>query len=510
MMTFGDNKYRRPIGAVFDVGEERRTTGQITLKRGDLFDSNVVSIADDKFVRIDHGESLHGVSEAGRVSLLDCIGGGTLSCTRLGNQKVMYHGDVAFRYALFGREYLSAEQSCIRGIQFTLEGVESSVFWGNSAFETIISPDKEILDVIRRKRPEYLKGDFVEKKAYVSYFTGKFDVLPRCETALGVVRVGRSIGFNGYGFNVQKTPSISITFNEPQTLEGAWDKMRELRQFFSWMMGYTPAWKDVRVFTSELDKDGFLKAPDSFLDVFGSNEWREVPEGARRSGTLIDALCSPSHFIEVMRNWLVRNTDPNRKRANVRFWACLPGAGNRFLEDRIVSAANTFDLLPTEDKPETPPLESNLDGVLNEARKKIKAMPDGAQRDDILNALGRIRANRRLRDVVEYRAEVVLAHFGEEALKQFKEVIRLAVQCRNYYTHGGYGQQSISVDFSDLGLVCFLAETLEFIYGTSELLCCGWDPTTSARDERHPLGGYVPFYERNRSIVNDIRPDTIA
>lgn len=80
-MLHGDKRYERPIGVLFDVEEGRRIVGQLKLKKGDLFDSNVVGIADDAFVQIGEGGSLHGVSEAGKVSLLDCVLGGTLGTT---------------------------------------------------------------------------------------------------------------------------------------------------------------------------------------------------------------------------------------------------------------------------------------------------------------------------------------------------------------------------------------------------------------------------------------------
>ena len=122
-------------------------------------------------------------------------------------------------------------------------------------------------------------------------------------------------------------------------------------------------------------------------------------------------------------------------------------------------------------------------------------------RHDVLNALGRIRANRRLRDIVEHRSDVVLAHYGADTLQQLKDVVRLAVMSRNYYTHGPGDQDAGDVDFADVEVVFFLTETLEFIYGASELLLCGWDSGKSVRDEWHPLGGYVNSYDTNRSMI---------
>lgn len=95
-----------------------------------------------------------------------------------------------------------------------------------------------------------------------------------------------------------------------------------------------------------------------------------------------------------------------------------------------------------------------------------------------------------LRDIGEHRATVVLDHFGEDKLAHLVEDIRLAVQCRNYYTHGpGDAKTDDAIDFSNYDVVGFLTETLEFIYGMSELLLCGWDSDTSVADAWHPLWG---------------------
>lgn len=463
-MLRGDDKYERPIGVLFDTGAGRRIAGQLKLRRGDLFDSNVVSIADDRFVHVAAGGSLHGVSEAGKVSVLDCVRGGVLGSTGWGDFTV-HHGDVSFRYALLGKRHLAIDEKCIRGIQFTLEGVESSVF-ANDRFERfghLHDPDEEILNTIERMRPDYLKGKFVKGKAMVSYFTGDWDFLPRFRTVLGTVHVGRSMQVDFFGRNMEDTPRITVDFDDdPTTLRGAWEKMREIRQFFAWMMGYSPSWKDVLVFISPLDEDGFRANADGDLEVFGPNEWTDVPEGARQRGTLIDASQFPDHFMEVMEKWLERNSDARRRSANARFFGCFPGTSNRVIEDGIVSAANTFDLLPNEDKPGAKPP---------------------------------------LRQIVEHRAEIVLNHFGGNRLKQLKKVIGLAVKCRNYYTHGPGDRDPGNMDYADFEVVFFLTETLEFIYGASELLLCGWDPARSMRDEGHPLGGYVKSYDSKRSRV---------
>ena len=277
--------------------------------------------------------------------------------------------------------------------------------------------------------------------------------------------------------------------------------MRQVRQFFAWMMGYAPAWKDVLVFTSKLNDDG-IRTAGGRLEVYGPNEWREVPGSTRRYGSLIDAAQNPGHFMEVMKKWLERNSDERRKSANARFFGCFKGTTDRAIEDGIVSAGNTFDLLPKEDKPEAKPLPDDVVQILKDASKMIrKIMVTHPAKNDVLTTLGDIRAKKSLRKIVEHRAGVVLGHFGEDKLKDLEKVIRLAVKCRNHYTHGPETQNKDNVDFSDAGVVDFLTRSLEFIYCASELLLCGWDPTTAAADAWHPIEGYVKYYDQNRAVL---------
>jgi len=68
----------------------------------------------------------------------------------------------------------------------------------------------------------------------------------------------------------------------------------------------------------------------------------------------------------------------------------------------------------------------------------------------------------------------------------------MAVRCRNYFTHNQTAPKH--VDFTNYNTVSLLAQTLQFIYGASELVKCGWDmnawlPTGFA--QFHAFGVYV-------------------
>ena len=421
----------------------------------------------------------------------------------------MHSCDMPFRYALFGKQHISPDRACIRGIQFTIERSAKTVFMHDyyNRFGHIVDPEDGILNAIGQKRPDHLKGDLKKGRAMVSYFTGDYDVLPKKQTVLGTVRAFRELRMDLFGWDVKGSPYIAIDFdNQPTTLEGAWEKMRWVRQFFAWMMGYAPQWNDVRVYTLKVGKDGFRVDrngyPDEGLEVFGPNEWKDVAEDVS-PGTLIDASRKPDHFMAVMQKWLERNSNVSRRRANARFFGSLEGMNERVIEDGIISAANTFDLLPEKDKPISP-LSGDIYAILENARKKIRTLPDSRDRDYVLSMIGVIKSNKTLRSIVEHRAKEVLNCFGHEKLDNFEDVIALAIKCRDYYTHGPDDSNAKQVHFSDLELVIFLRKTLEFIYAASELLLCGWDGE-SVRAERHPIGGYVKWYELNRSVLSRLK-----
>ena len=500
-MKRGEDKYGHAIGAVFDLPDGRRITGYITLKRGELFES-IAKICDDEFFLVPNGSSLRGISEEGKVSLLDCWNGHPAS-TRWPQFKI-HHCDLSFTYALFGNRHLKAEEEVITGMRFTFDEIDEILSnKGLGTFGHILNPNQEIIDAIEQNKPDYLKGDLrMDGSAMVSYFTGDYEILPRMETVLGTIGSFRVLSADHSGRNMKDEPYITLDFDhEPATLVAAFEKMRAVRQFFAWMIGYAPRWKNIRVFTSELndppyrvDADGH---PDSGLEVFAPIEWRIADYDRDHIASwdvLIDASREPDHFADVMRKWLERNNDESRKRSNARFYGSLRGMSGRDLADNIVSAANTFDLMPSSDKPATPLISEEIKTILDHTKKIIKEL-DTEEKENVLNQLGRIGSYVNLRPTVEARASITLDSMGRARLPNLDKVIRDAVRCRHYYTHGGDSKDTPK--FSDPSVVVFLMDTLQFIYGVSELLSCGWDIDNwrERMHMSHPFSVYIQNYE---------------
>lgn len=491
-MKLGEEKYGHAIGAVFNLPDGKKITGHITLRKGDLFES-IVRICDDEIFRIPDESSLHGISAEGKVSLLDCWNGEP-SISRW-----FYYCNLSFRYAVFGNRHLDIEEKVITGMRFTFDEIDEILSnRGSGTFGHITNPNQEIIDAIEKNKPEHQKGSLrIDGSASVSYFTGDHEILPETETVLGTIKASREIYGDWFGRNMKDEPYITIDFDHnPVTLDEAVAKMWAVRQFFAWMIGRAPRWKDIRVFTSKRDDDGYLGRG---LEVFAPIERHETDHNRNYTpgwDVLIDASREPDYFASVMRRWLERNSNERRKRSNAIFFCSLSGRWRRSFEDDIISAANTFDHIPSSDKPSPPRISEEIRRILACTKDAIKEL-DNEEKGNILSQLGGIVSRPTLRSIVQARASIIHNSTRRLAFPNLGEAIKYAVWCRNHYTHGG-GSKRVS-NFSDPAFVIFLTDTLQFVYGAAELLTCGWsiDDWIETAGHGHPFSMYAKNYSRH-------------
>ncbi len=101
----------------------------------------------------------------------------------------------------------------------------------------------------------------------------------------------------------------------------------------------------------------------------------------------------------------------------------------------------------------------------------FKKLPVSAQRDSVLGALGRMKKSA-LKQKINHRAELLLTNSLSQ-YSRMNEVIDLAIDCRNYFVHGGEPKIDYTKHF--FATVPFLTNTLEFVFATSDLIEAGWD-----------------------------------
>lgn len=462
----GENPYEESIGAVFDLGSNRELHGRIVLEQDSLSYASTTRIFENKLFSIPRGSDLHGTSEKGRVSLLSCFGGGGLFVHDDGQQPVVRDGgstsaNLRSEYAVFGREYLKRDDAVIRSMRFVFDDFHAMLDDPHSrdAFGRILDPDPRLIEAIEEYKGSGNPNLGEHGKPWVFYCNGKDEVLPTVQTVLGSVSAQRifHVTMSG-GTNMSDVRYMQIEFgDEPVTLEHAIQKMNDIRQFFAWMVGYAPKWKNVLVFKDENDT-GF--------DVFTSNFGGTTSElgtlaGVHTGQTLISPFWQPDHFLKVMRNWLARNS--TRARPNRMFFASMRGMFTTVMEDTMCAAANMFDQLPAADRP----------------RRSKKA---------------------KMLDVARYRyKKVIRPRLGRYVeLPRMEQVVESAINCRHHITHGGAKGKTHGVDYSDPKAVMFLSDALRFVYGVSELLDCEWDMERWLPllfKHNHPFGRFIESYE---------------
>ena len=163
--------------------------------------------------------------------------------------------------------------------------------------------------------------------------------------------------------------------------------------------------------------------------------------------------------------------------------------------NRIIAAANVFDLLPNGVYGSKPSLTSELVAAVEASREIFCGLPQSEERDDVLGYLGRI-GGWRLKRKIASRAKIVCDSIGE-LLPEFKTVFGEAVNLRNHYVHG---TPSRIRSERRLHLLPFLTNSLEFTFFASDFIDAGWkiaDWCSQARPIGHPFHGYLVNYRED-------------
>lgn len=214
---------------------------------------------------------------------------------------------------------------------------------------------------------------------------------------------------------------------------------------------------------------------------------------------LIQAAMKPDEFTGVLKHWLERHD--GWRNARSRFSTAF-AYQNRYDIDRIVGAANMFDIMPSTAYPETVILPPDLDQARDNARQAFRALPASPERDSVLGALGRI-GKATLKRKVRSRAKIITDIVGER-FPELEVVVDQAIDCRNYYVHGSDAKIDYSLHFDQFQ---FFTDTLEFVFAASDLVDSGWNITAWTKQGStlsHPFGQYHVNYAQQLSELKKL------
>jgi len=444
------------------------------------------------------GRCIHGVlNDLMKVSLFRCVTTQGLGYTSRGPDT--YRSATVFpHFVLSGDRHVFPDEKAITHINFSVDDA-TTLFYDFLAFGLVMDGAPFIEKVVEPIEKAVGSKIPTGPDATILYFAGKREIIG-CDTAIGRVSINHNPrptswgGPNGVG--LKNTIVVTIEFPKRLTVEEAIHCISAPLRYLEILAGRP---QNI-VFLSVRAESG--QHPPTSLTVHWSLAPRRITEGREphTHDILLDAIRRPSEFSTVLFNWLAR--DAERHHARMRFSNSFNGQ-QRYTVDRLVGAANMFDILPNSAVPPDVAIADGLENARSKSRESFRALPKSPERDSVLGALGRI-GKPALKRKIGHRVEKIT----NEAAIWFPDLITVtdeAVNCRNYYVHGN-DEPSFDYDHH-FDAVTFFIDALEFVFASSELVEAGWDIRLwcgSGTMMSHPFGRFLQNYALRLGELNKL------
>lgn len=476
-------------------------TGELTLNRG----KTSLYAHDPGFFRPDANADrcIRGeLYDLTKVSLIDCNAPpftGSASVAGGGEYKFT---DIFPHYVVYGRRHLGPAERVIRQVSFVVDDA-ATVFYDFDTFSHAMRPRRLIRRIVKAQAEGVKRTIEVGRYPHIAYFTGKGQIFS-VDTVLGTISATHNPQTNWGGPGgvfIKNVISVNIDFGQPTDFKNAVDALVTVHMFLSMVAGRRQNIPNI------LLQVGQRRTNRVYLDVYWSSPPRREETDDRRAPQPSDlplmAAAEPGRFGAVLQNWLDRHESWRESRGRFISSLCQ---GHSYGVDRLIASANMFDILPPDAVPKTVPISDEVRKAHAEAKTLFKALPESYERTSILDALGRI-GKSSLRHKIWHRAKPLTSTFAKR-FPGLAAVIDLAVDCRNHYVHGGKTRADYTANF--FATVPFLTDTLEFVFGASDLIECGWDMAEwmeRGTTMSHPFGRYAASYLDNLRQLNSVLPE---
>ena len=470
--VFSDASGEKIFGKLRVAGSD----SQLSMWHGETFD-----------VRVPAGGVMTGVlNDLTRVTLIDCISEGSAAGSA-GGEQTYCRAEFFPHFVLKGTGHLDTASDRIESVTFFVEDAHV-LFYDFDAFGSVLF-DKELLkEVLKRRRVK--RKVRTGKHPWVMYFTGSHNIIS-FDSPLGRITATHCPTANtggASGVGMENRVGINLKPSAPVRFEEIPNRVHVLMRLLAVLIG-RPQKLEETLLTVRRGKGA--TPMDKLLRMYWSQDSRP-PRGSSKPhprDVLLSPIRAPQEFKNVCTRWL--EMDAERKDARGRFLSSF-GEGNVYGVNRIVGAANMFDILPASAAPKTVTLTTEQQAAKAQAKKLFKALTPSDETQSLMEALNRL-GTATLRRKMLHRADIVVAQVGPK-FPNLDIVLGEAVRCRNHYVHGSPTRIDYSVNLSALS---FLVETLEFVFAASDLVDAGWDIRawcSEAHGNGHPFGEYKSNY----------------
>ena len=445
-----------------------------------LWDEAGVLLKDDA-----HGETITGVlGDQKLVTLLGCILNDKR--TNVGRGGTAKHYYIFPHHVVIGGRLVSEDDADIENISYVFEDV-FQLFHDMESFQVEIGNEEKTKAVIQSLDP----SAEIYEAACVAYYTGKEEIFSS-DTELGRISVRHlpTFGFGGpEGIRIDNRIVTTIDFSTSLSFQKALSRMHRSVSFFELMVGRVQNLKDISI---RWKGDDLPISCDVYTTMYP--RYDHSTRGVRSSfhDVLVDGATNATLLSGVASAWLQRDASWRTARAMLLSgWKDI----RSYSADRLVRAANMYDLLPETCFPDMPPLDGDLAVSVQNAKEMFRVLPYGTDRNSVLGALSRV-GTLTLKRKICFRAQIVSQVIGER-IPNIDRVAEEAVNLRNHFVHGSKTRIDY-IDDSNLGI--FLTDTLEFVFAASDLVDAGWnigDWVKRGPHPHHPFGSYLEDYTEN-------------
>lgn len=410
---------------------------------------------------------VRGVSNEGvSISALHCV-----PLTLSGN--ATYHGKhrhymvLRPNFVALGPRYLEPAERVITSITLGFSDANSLFYdWGTfgSIFEDrklSFGQRREILRGMKQRPRHRKRGGWL--RLYYHWDRG-----PIVETNCGLGKISVWNATSGKfpspnGIELRNNVRVTLEFESPVDRDAA---LRAMYQMVSLFELTAQAQQDIEEINLRHLHAEEREVP---LSLHVMNAERRKAEKLHPTDALLNGGLHEEEFARVLTRWM--DTTGSRDPARQRFIGGFR-RGSNYTIDRLVGAANAFDLLPSEDFTKKVPVE--ITSLVDQLRKQVQlaAKENETIREHkalFLNNLGRV-GDLNLRSKVLQRWSTVPPSIAAK-FSGMDEAIAFSVQARNFFVHGSEIKTSKEAAYE----LAPFTDTLEFVFGVSELCTCGWN-----------------------------------
>ena len=448
----------------FSIGSHHDLPGRLFLQGSNSIlhiwfnhSSDLDIIGDQDFIK---HHSINGILDDGnKVSLIKCVLIGRDSS--LGPINTFTNLKFFPSYVILGHNYLCDSDETIAEVSFRFDD-EYALLNNHNLLNSSFPSSNQLEELNRLKIFDKIKLK-EENNPIIAYSIGNSEVFS-IDTTIGNISVHNSDIINeGFkGIHMRRYILTNIKFINSLNIEEMREKINKILRLVEIISGRPQNLLEIKIITQE-DK---LRQLCVHLNTYPKYENNSEP-GCYN--VLVNAASKPDQFANLMSDWLKRDENEEWQNARHRF-SNVWSKQERYSPDRIVAAANMFDLLPGSIFPEEIELPRDLIDAIQASKELFKKLSCSSERDNFLAYLGQIK-KLSLKKKIRHRSQLI-KNIIQDDLREIDKITDEAVELRHFYVHGDKpnGRRKKLVNFTR-----FLTDTLEFVFCVSDLIDLNWD-----------------------------------